>query len=292
MMPQTKRDDAPATVEPKPRMLGGVGAGAVRRLLVTPADVAETLTLMPPAADDPIRRHPLPERLIVAIDGPAGTGKSSTARTLAKRLGVEFLDTGAMYRAAAALVLDARIDPADPVAVVERVRRAGLRFDWTTDPPTLLADGRSIMHRLRDADVTALVSPLAGLAELRALMVELQKDIGRAHPRLVTEGRDQGSVVFPDADLKIYLFAEARVRAARRAEQLRQAGLEADELALEQEILQRDRSDSSRRVGPLTCPQDAVRFDTSLLTFDQVVDRLEALVRKAAARGAARPAGH
>lgn len=287
MTPPTKPDcrDAPCTAPARPLAVQIPSPG--RDAAVSPA----TIPVMPGS-----RRHdaaaqghaPLPPRIIVTIDGPAGTGKSSTARALARRLGVDFLDTGAMYRAAAAIVLDNRLDPADVVAVVGRVREANLRFDWRADPPELLADGRSIMHRLREADVAALVSPLAGMTELRRLMVDLQQQIGREHARLVTEGRDQGSVVFPQADVKIYLDADPAVRAARRADQLRRSGLRADESTQAREITERDRSDSSRAEGPLICPQGAIRVDTTTSTFDQVVDRLEALVRQAvAARGRA-----
>lgn len=229
------------------------------------------------------------ERLIITIDGPAGTGKSTVARALAHRLGLDFLDTGAMYRAAAAIAIDLNIDLADSTNVprfVSEVERADLHFDFDTDPPTLLARGESIVHRLRDADVTRMVSPVAGIARLRQEMVQKQRQIAMQHPRLVTEGRDQGSVVFPDADVKFYMFASARVRAERRDEQLRASGRvggggnAADIERLEQEIIARDRSDTERTVGPLTCPADAERLDTSDIGFDQVVDALEAHVKR------------
>lgn len=227
-------------------------------------------------------------RLVIAIDGPAGTGKSSVARALAKRLKFDFLDTGAMYRAAAALVLDDRIDPQNELAVCDRVARADLHFDWTHDPPEILASGVSLHRRIRDEDVRLLVSPLAGLAKLREHMVRKQRIIADQHPRLVTEGRDQGSVVFPDALAKIYMTARSNVRAERRARELG-CGQDAKAVdALRLEIEARDRSDSSRAVGPLMRPVDAVMLDTSDLSFDEVVDRLESLVRlKLAALGAA-----
>ncbi len=222
-------------------------------------------------------------RLIITIDGPAGTGKSSVARALAKRLGLEFLDTGAMYRAAAAVALDAGITLASPDELVAKVAAQDMRFDWTTDPPELICAGRSMMSRIREADVTRLVSPVSAIPALRRDMVRKQRAIGSAHPRLVTEGRDQGSIVFPDANVKFYLDASAEVRAKRRFEQLVAAGSirgEASELAsLLKEIVARDLSDSTRRDGPLMCPEDAIRIDTSSLTFDQVVSALEEQVR-------------
>jgi cytidylate kinase len=221
--------------------------------------------------------------LIITIDGPAGTGKSTVARLLAKRLGVEFLDTGAMYRAAAAVAIDAGISLGAPDEIVARVASQDMHFDWRADPPELICGGRSMMKRIREPDVTRIVSPVASIPGLRRDLVRKQRAIARAHPRLVTEGRDQGSVVFPDADMKFYLDASAEVRARRRFEQLIAQGTikgEAAELrSLLQEIVARDLSDSTRRDGPLICPEDAVRIDTSDMTLEQVVDELERRVR-------------
>lgn len=223
-------------------------------------------------------------RLIITIDGPAGTGKSSVARALSKRLGIEFLDTGAMYRAAAAVAIDVGISLASPDELVATVASQDMRFDWTQDPPELICGGRSMMGRIREADVTRLVSPVSAIPALRRDLVRKQRAIGTAHPRLVTEGRDQGSVVFPDADVKFYLDASAEVRARRRFEQLIASGAirgeDAELATLLKEIVARDLSDSTRRDGPLICPEDAIRVDTSNLGFDQVVEALEEHVRR------------
>lgn len=220
------------------------------------------------------------KRLIVTIDGPAGTGKSSVARDLACRLGLEFLDTGAMYRAATALAIEQGISLKNEESIAELVRRADLRFDWTTDPPTLTAFGKSIMDRLRSREVSAGVSPVSQLPRVRRVLVELQRRIGEAHPRLVSEGRDQGSVVFFDADVKFYLDASPRVRAERRAEQIRLAGREADVDAIERDLAERDHRDSHREVAPLVCPEGAEMVDTSSLTREEVVAELERIVRE------------
>ena len=219
-------------------------------------------------------------RLIVTIDGPAGTGKSSVARELANTLGLEFLDTGAMYRAATALGLDRRIPLDDETALAEALRHSDLHFDWASDPPTLLIYGTPLVERLRDADVTRWVSPVSELAAVRRVLVDLQRRIGESHPRLVSEGRDQGSVVFHDADIKFYLDADPRVRAQRRADQLQAAGRTANVDEIEREIRERDHRDMHRAVGPLTCPEDALRVDTSPLSQAQVVDRLALLIRR------------
>ena len=219
--------------------------------------------------------------VIITIDGPAGSGKSSVARSLAQRLGLEFLDTGAMYRAITAAALDRGLDPvATPDAVIALAGRVVLRFDWRADPPTLYADEHDMTQRVRDADVTASVSDVAQLPGVRAVLVEQQKQIGAAHPRLGAAGRDQGAVVCPDAAVKFFLIASARVRAQRRADQLREAGREVDEQAIYENILDRDHKDASRADGPLTRPDDAIELDSSDMSLDQVLDELERLARQ------------
>lgn len=222
------------------------------------------------------------QRLIVTLDGPAGSGKSTVARLLAKRLKLDFLDTGAMYRGLTAKVLERGIDPIrESYAVVELARHLAMRFDWTTDPPRLYVGSADVTDRLRDADVTEHVSDVAAIGGVRQVMVQAQQAIGREHPRLVSEGRDQGSVVFPDADVKFFLDARPEVRAQRRADQLRQAGRHADYQVIRQQILDRDLKDSTRAEAPLICPPDAQKIDTSDMTLAQVVDLLEQRVRQA-----------
>tara|TARA_R110000782_G_scaffold57258_25_gene119799 strand:+ start:774 stop:1481 length:708 start_codon:yes stop_codon:yes gene_type:complete len=218
--------------------------------------------------------------VIITIDGPAGTGKSTVARILASRLGLDFLDTGAMYRCAAAIMIDRKIDPNEVGDFVSTVVGADLHFDWTADPPTILAWDSPMDHRIRQADVTAAVSMVSAIGELRQHMVRKQRIIAAQHPRLVTEGRDQGSVVFPDAEVKFYLDADPGVRARRRADQMRSGGDSVDLGDLESQILERDRIDSTRSDGPLICPHDAIRIDTSDLDLDSVVTLLERHVRE------------
>lgn len=218
--------------------------------------------------------------MIVTIDGPAGTGKSSVARRLAKRLGLEFLDTGAMYRAAALLAIERSLPSRDGGAIAAAVREQGLSFDWSKDPPTLLLGLRSVMARIRDKDVNDIVSDVATQHDVREVMVELQVRISRQHRKLVTEGRDQGSTVFPDAEVRFYLDADPEERARRRCDQLRGEGRPADPKEVLQSILERDRIDSTRADAPLRIPEGAVIVDTSELLECQVVDCLEAEVRR------------
>ncbi|MBX3364885.1 MAG: (d)CMP kinase [Phycisphaeraceae bacterium] len=217
--------------------------------------------------------------LIVTIDGPAGTGKSSVAHALAKRLGLRVLDTGAMYRAAAAIVIDHDLPRDDVEQILARVRDADLHFDWKADPPVILAWLKPMNERIREADVNELVSLVAAMSPLREHMVRKQRLIGKQYPHLVSEGRDQGSVVFPDADVKFFLTADPRERARRRVDQLREQGVIVDPEEMETKLIARDQLDSTRADGPLVKPEGAIELDTTNMTFDEVVDRLEAHVR-------------
>ncbi len=193
---------------------------------------------------------------------------------------MDFLDTGAMYRAAAAIIIDRKIDHTDTPRVVEVVADADLHFDWAADPPTILAWLEPIDDRIRDADVNALVAQVATIGALREHLVAKQRLIARQHPRLVSEGRDQGSIVFPGANAKFYLDANPEVRARRRAVQIRAGGRDADERSILADILRRDTVDSTRDDGPLICPDDARRIDTSEMSFGEVVELLERLCRE------------
>lgn len=218
--------------------------------------------------------------VIITIDGPAGTGKSTVAHLLAERLGLDFLDTGAMYRAAALVAIERGIDGRDGAALAAALEAEGLRFEWTAAPPAMLLNGRNVSRRIREQDVSDLVSVVATQPALREVLVRQQRSIAREHPRLVSEGRDQGSVVFPDAGLRVYLDAAVEVRAERRAGQLVEAGRHADLQRIAADIRERDRRDSSRRDGPLVRPRGAIVVDTSHMTREQVVDELERISRE------------
>lgn len=222
---------------------------------------------------------PARQPVIITIDGPAGTGKSSVAHRLAERLGLEFLDTGAMYRGVAVIALHEAIDPADGPALAAAVRSAGMQFDWTADPPRLHIAGRNASRRIRDLDVSEIVSVVAAQPAVREVLVEQQRAIAAAHPRLVTEGRDQGSVVFPEAPVKFYLDAPVDVRAERRIRQLVKAGKSVDEAQVRRDIAARDRLDSGRDLAPLIRPEGAIVVDTAGKSLMDVVDELEAIVR-------------
>ena len=219
--------------------------------------------------------------LIITIDGPAGTGKSTVAARLAARLGLTHLDTGAMYRAAALLAAERGIDPDDGPAIAAAIREVGFRFDWDAPAPRLLVGGEDPVERIRDLDVGRIVSRVAACPEVRAVLTQWQRQIARERPRLVTEGRDQGSTVFPDADVRFYLDADTDIRADRRMRQLADAGRVADRADVREDIRRRDRLDRERSDGPLVLPEGAVVVDTGSRSLEEVLAVMLAAVREA-----------
>jgi CMP/dCMP kinase len=215
---------------------------------------------------------------VITIDGAAGTGKSSVAHELANRLGTECLDTGAMYRAAAVLSIDFNVNPNDGAALAAAIREKEIRFDWNQSPPVILLGGVDISQRVRDLDVSSVVSIVAQQPEVRQVLVEQQRAICMLHPLLVTEGRDQGSVVFPDAIVRFYLEAEVEERTRRRVKQLRDSGTSVNDEDIQRDIQSRDKLDSTRLDGPLICPNGAIKINTSALSKTEVVDLMESEV--------------
>ncbi|HXH77739.1 (d)CMP kinase [Nocardioides sp.] len=216
--------------------------------------------------------------LVVAIDGPSGSGKSSTSRGVAARLGLRYLDTGAMFRAMTWWMLRHDVDVHDPAAVAARV--AEPLVESGTDPlgPTIHVDGLDASVAIRSDEVNAGVSPVSAVPEVRARLLELQRAI-IGDGGIVVEGRDIGSVVAPDAPVKIYLSADPQARAVRRAAE---AG--GDVATTQESLLARDRIDSGRTTAPLVMADGAVHIDTTPYTLDQVISRVVALVEGAEAR--------
>jgi cytidylate kinase len=219
--------------------------------------------------------------MIITIDGPAGTGKSSVAQAVADRLGFDFLDTGAMYRALGLAALRRCADLKDPRELAFVARLAKIVFDWSQKPPALLLNGEPVSHLLRAGEATTAASYVAAVPAIREIMVRQQQDIGIERPNLVTEGRDQGTVVFPRAQLKFYLDATPAERARRRAAQLRGRGEMVDPLELQKQIVERDTRDRGRAVGPLAIPVDAQVIDTTDLSQEQVIDLIVDKARNA-----------
>ncbi len=211
--------------------------------------------------------------MIVTIDGPAGAGKSTVAKQLAERLGFCYLDTGAMYRAVAWAGLQGQIDWSDEKSVRELAAKTSI--DWTSD--RVLLNGEDVSDAIRTTEVTAAVGQAADHPAVRSWLVDLQRSIAEG-VSLVTEGRDQGSVAFPDAACKIFLVAGAEERARRRVEDFRDRGEKVDFEKVLADIVSRDHADESRPVGALVEPDGAVCVDTDGLSINEVVDRLEKIV--------------
>ena len=216
--------------------------------------------------------------MLITIDGPAGTGKSTVALKVAARLGLDFLDTGAMYRAIGLAAVRREADLNDARELAFLAKRCHIDFDWASKPPGVLLNGEPVGPLLRSAEATRAASFVAVVPAIREMLVEQQRRIGRERTSLVTEGRDQGSIVFPAADAKFYLDADPAERAKRRANQLRARGEIVAVQEIYDEIVARDKRDAGRRVGPLAVPADAVVLDTGGLTEAQVVDRIVAEV--------------
>jgi cytidylate kinase len=214
---------------------------------------------------------PLRDRLIIAIDGPAGSGKSTTARLLAKRLGYTYLDTGAFYRALTLKVLEAGVSPEDGARVLQLAEAIQIKLQPEADKNRVWLDGRDVTQMIREPRVTNAVSLISENPQVRAIMVEKQRAIGR-NGGVVMEGRDIGTVVFPNADLKIFMQASLEERARRRQEELAMMGMARDVETLKDEMARRDQKDSTRKVAPLTRADDAILIDTTQLTIAQQVD--------------------
>ncbi|OZD70563.1 cytidylate kinase [Rhodococcus sp. 06-1059B-a] len=212
--------------------------------------------------------------LVIAMDGPSGTGKSTVSRKLATALDARYLDTGAMYRVATVWVLRAGIDPTDSEKVADVV--ATLPLDIGTDPAAeaVTLAGEDVSEEIRGEAVTKAVSAVSAVPRVRELLVQKQRDISASFPRIVVEGRDIGTVVLTDADVKVFLTASPEARADRRNKQNISQGRVDDYEAVLADVQRRDHADSTRAVSPLRAAEDSVIVDTSDLGMDGVIDAL------------------
>jgi cytidylate kinase len=218
------------------------------------------------------------QRIIIAIDGPAGAGKSTLAARIAKRFGLLNLETGAMYRAFALKALEAGIATDDAVGLECLASTTAVRLESSDNGNRVFLDGAEVTGRLRDARVTEAASQVSVHPAIRNWMVDLQRKLGESG-RIVMEGRDIGTAVFPDADVKIFLDADPEVRSQRRYEQIEATPVTAAPEAVLKEIRERDQRDRTRALSPLKSAPDAVVIDSTSLTLDQVIERVEGIIQ-------------
>jgi cytidylate kinase len=230
----------------------------------------------------------MPAPLIVAVDGPSGSGKSSVSRGVATEFGYRYLDTGAMYRAVTWRILDLGVEPSDTAAVAAAV--AAMSVTCGTDPaaPTISVDGTDVAVAIRGDEVTEAVSLVSAVPEVRSAMVALQRheaeESQSAGTGIVVEGRDIGTVVLPDADVKVFLTADAAVRAQRRAAQDEESEHgSSGTTATEESLRRRDKLDSQRKASPLKPADDAEQVDATDLNLEQTIEAVARLVRAAGA---------
>ena len=218
--------------------------------------------------------------LIITIDGPAASGKSTVARLPAEKLDASFLDTGAMYRAVTLAAMQAGVDLNDQRKLLDIAQTHKIQLSVEAGKTTVCIDNIDVTEQIRDPEVTANARYIAGAPDVRAELVRMQRQFAAARHRIVTEGRDQGTVAFADADVKFFLTASATERAKRRQVDLKAGGNNQSLEQIQRAIEERDKSDESRAVGPLKPADDAVIADTTDLSIDQVVEKLLTIVKE------------
>lgn len=214
----------------------------------------------------------------VAIDGPAGAGKSTIARLVAKRKGYIYVDTGAMYRGLAVHFLNRGINPGDRAGIIEALKEAEVKICYENGIQQVYLNEKNITERLRSEEVGRMASQTSSIQEVRAKLLELQKNLAKEQD-VVMDGRDIGTCVLPDADVKVFLTASAERRAKRRYDELTQKGIECDLATIERDIRERDEQDSTRELAPLKQAEDAVLVDSSDMTIEEVADAILSLCK-------------
>lgn len=220
------------------------------------------------------------KKLLIAIDGPAGSGKSTTAKIVAEKLGYVYVDTGAMYRAITLKILNLKIDPSNEAAVVRAASNSDITLVNDARIIKVILDGQDVTEEIRSEEVTRNVSLVSSYPELRKIMVGKQRIID-SQKGCVIDGRDIGTVVFPEADLKFFMTADIMERAHRRQIELSANGEEMPVVQVVRELKERDLKDSTRQAGPLRKANDAIEIDTTNLTIDQQVEKILEYVNEA-----------
>ncbi len=217
--------------------------------------------------------------MIIAIDGPAGSGKSTVAKRVAKSLGLLYVDTGAMYRALTLKALDNKIDLKENALLIDLAKNTRIELFYNEDKLVVLLDGKDVSGRIRTPLLTKNIKFIAGIAEVRQEMVKMQRSVASSGKGAVLEGRDIGTVVFPDAQKKFYLDAALSERVNRRYKEMREAGETVSLKDIEEDVTHRDKNDMTRSVGPLRKADDAISIDTTGHTIEEVTERLLSYIR-------------
>lgn len=215
----------------------------------------------------------------IAIDGPAGAGKSTIARRTAQELSFIYVDTGALYRALAVFLVDEGVSPEDTEKVKEAIKSVKVSIAYENGEQQVLVNGKNVTDRLRAESVGNMASTISAIPAVRAALLDLQRDLAKAHDVLM-DGRDIGTNVLPDAELKIYLTASVETRAERRYRDLQEKGVEKPLSEIKKEIEERDHRDMTRAIAPLKQAEDAVYLDTSHMNIDEVVEAIRKLYRE------------
>ena len=220
------------------------------------------------------------KHISVAIDGPSGAGKSTLAKALAKKLGYLYVDTGAIYRTVGLAAQRADLDSKDAEGVIDLLPQIAIDIDYAEDGTQIMRlNGEDVTREIRTPLSSIYASDVSALPEVRAFLIEMQRDMARRHS-VIMDGRDIGTVVLPDADVKIFLTASAEERAHRRWKELREKGIHTPFDEVLRDIEYRDRQDSTRAAAPLRAADDAVTIDNSELSFDESVEAAERVIRE------------
>ena len=218
----------------------------------------------------------------VAIDGPAGAGKSTIAKKVSESLGFIYVDTGALYRAVALACINEGVSIGEPEAVKALLPKIDIRIIFFNGEQHILLNDKDVSEAIRSENVSMAASRVSALPEVRAFLLELQRSFSKTD-NVIMDGRDIGTVVLPNAQVKIFLTASPEIRARRRVLQLQEKGMEADFDKILCDIVQRDYNDTHRETAPLKAAENAVTVDTTELTLDEVVDKITAIIKESAA---------
>ena len=217
--------------------------------------------------------------MIIAIDGPAGSGKSTIAKMLARKLGYTYIDTGAMYRAVALKVKEKGINPENEEEVVKLMKNTKIDLKPDTKGVKVFLDGVDVSDKIRTEEIGKIASKIARHPQVRKILVQMQRQLGKEAKNVVIEGRDTGTVIFPDADVKIFLTASPEVRAERRFKELKEKGINVDYQQILKEVKERDFLDTTRKDSPLKPAEDAVIIDTTNKSLEEVFKEILGIVK-------------